>query len=67
MTCKAYQIERNEYFTKVNSFIVRFESYASQEQFLYLMSTNDTEVLTLLMQFSEIAILQRDNQAVFKS
>ena len=61
MTCKAYQTERNEFFTKVNAFIVPFESYTSQEQFLFLMSTNDTEVIMLLMHFIEICLQIRQS------
>ena len=53
LTCKAYQAERNEFFTKINAIIVPFESYTSQEQFLFLMSTNDTEVIMLLIYFIE--------------
>ena len=53
MTCKAYQTERNEFFTKINAIIVPFESYTSQEQFLFPMSTNDTEVIMLLIYFIE--------------
>ena len=44
---QAIRTERNEFFPKVNTFIVPFESYTSQEQFLILMCKNDTEVLTL--------------------
>ena len=33
-----------------------FESYTSQEQFVFLMSTSDTEVLMLLMHFIEICL-----------
>ena len=40
LTCKTYQAERNEFFTKINSIIVPFESLTSQEQFLFLMTTN---------------------------
>ena len=54
MTCKAYQTKRNDFFTKLNAFIVPVESYTSQEQFLFLMSTNDTEVIMLLMHLIEI-------------
>ena len=61
MTCKAYQTERNEIFTKLNAFIVPFESYTSQEQLLFLMSTNDTEVIMLLMQFIEICLQIRQS------
>ena len=61
MTCKAYQTERNEFFTKLNAFIVPFESYTSQEQFLFLMSTNDTEVIMLLMHFIEICLQIRQS------
>ena len=53
LTCKAYQAERNEFFTEINAIIVPFESYTSQEQFLFLMSTNDTEVIMLLIYFIE--------------
>ena len=53
LTCKTYQDERNEFFTKINAIIVHFGSYTSQEQFLYLMSTNDTEVIMLLIYFIE--------------
>ena len=53
LTYKAYQAERNEFFTKINAIIVPFESYTSQEQFLFLMSTNDTEVIMLLIYFIE--------------
>ena len=68
MTCKAYQTERNEFFTKLNAFIVPFESYTSQEQFLFLMSTNDTEVI-ILKYACRFASPQGDNQDVhvFKS
>ena len=61
MTCKAYQTERNEFFTKLNAFIVPFESYICQEQFLFLMSTNDTEVIMLLMHFIEICLQVRQS------
>ena len=61
MTCKAYQTERNDFFTKLNAFIVPFESYTSQEQFLFLMSTNDTEVIMLLMHFIEICLQIRQS------
>ena len=60
-TCKAYQTERNEFFTKLNAFIVPFESYTSQEQFLFLMSANDTEVIMLLMHFIEICLQIRQS------
>ena len=56
MTCKAYQTERNEFFTNLNAFVVPFESYTSQEQFLFLMSTNDTEVIMLLVHFIEVCL-----------
>ena len=61
MKCKAYQTERNEFFIKLNIFIVPFESYTSQEQFLFLMSTNDTEVIMLLMHFIEICLQIRQS------
>ena len=53
LTCTAYQAERNDFFTKINAIIVSFETYTSQEQFLFLMSTNDTEVILLLIYFIE--------------
>ena len=61
MTCKAYQAERNDFFTKLNAIIVPFESHTSQEQFLFLMSTSDTEVLMLLMHFIEICLQIRQS------
>ena len=61
MTCKADQTERNEFFTNLNAFIVLFESYTSQEHFLFLMSTNDTEVIMLLMHFIEICLQIRQS------
>ena len=62
MTCKAYLAERNDFFfTKLNAIIVPFESYTSQEQFLFLMSTSDTEVLMLLMHFIEICLQIRQS------
>ena len=56
MTCKAYQNERNEFFTKRNTFLVLFESYTSHEKFLFLMSANETGVIMLLMHFIEICL-----------
>ena len=53
LTCKAHHAERNEFFTKINAIIVPFESYTSQERFLFLMSTNDTEVIMQLIYFIE--------------
>ena len=41
-----YQAERNEFFTKIKA-IIPFESYTSQEQFLFLMSTNDTNAINI--------------------
>ena len=57
LTSKAYQAERNEFFTKINAIIVPFESYTSQEQFLFLMSTNDTEVIMLLIYFNNLFLV----------
>ena len=48
MICKEYQAERIEFCRRINQVIVPFESFASQEQFIFPMSTNDTEVLMLL-------------------
>ena len=53
--------KRNDFFTKLNAIIVPFESYTSQEQFLFLMSTSDTEVLMLLMHFIEICLQARQS------
>ena len=61
VTCKAYQAERNDFFRKLNAIIVPFESYTSQEQFLFLMSTSNTEVLKLLMHFIEICLQIRQS------
>ena len=51
----------NDFFKKLNAIIVPFESYTSQEQFLFLMSTSDTEVLMLLMHFIEICLQARQS------
>ena len=42
MICKEYQPERIEFCRKINQVIVPFESFTSREQFIFLMSTNDT-------------------------
>ena len=52
MLCKEYQAEIIEFCRKMNKDIIHFvpfESFTSQEQFLFLMSTIDTEVLMLLV------------------
>ena len=46
MICKTYQQQRDEFFTKINTFIVPFETLTREEQFIFLLSTNDTEILT---------------------
>ena len=51
MICKEYQTERIEFCRKINQAIVPFESFTSRENFTFLMSTNDTEVLMLLVYF----------------
>ena len=51
MICKEYQAERIDFCRKINEAIVPFESFKSQEQFPFLMSTNDTKVLMLLVYF----------------
>ena len=51
MICKEYQAERLEFCRKINQVIIPFESFTSQEQLIFLMSTNDTEVLMLLVYF----------------
>ena len=51
MICKKCQTERIEFCRKINQIIVPFESFTSQEKFIFLMSTNDTEVLMLLVYF----------------
>ena len=51
MICKEYQTERIEFCRNINQVIVPFESFSSQEKFIFLMSTNDTEVLMLLVYF----------------
>ena len=53
MICKTYQQQRDEFFTKINTFTVPFETLTREEQFIFLLSTNDTEILTLLMLFIE--------------
>ena len=53
MICKTYQQQRDEFFTKINTFTVPFETLSREEQFIFLLSTNDTEILTLLMLFIE--------------
>ena len=45
------QTERIEFCRKINHIIVPFESFTSREKFIFLMSTNDTEVLMLLVHF----------------
>ena len=50
MICKEYQADRVD-FCRKNEVFVPFESFTSQEQFLFLMSTNDTEVLMLVVYF----------------
>ena len=49
MICKEYQTERMGFCRKINQIIVPFESFTSREKFIYLMSTNDTEVIMLLV------------------
>ena len=49
MICKEYQTERIEFCRKRNQVIVPFESFTSREKIIFLMSTNDTEVLILLV------------------
>ena len=51
MKSKEYQAERIEFCRKINKVIVGFESFTNGEQFIFLMSTNDTEVLRLLVYF----------------
>ena len=51
MICNEYQAERIEFCRKINEVIVPFESFKSQEQFLFLMSTNDIKVLMPLVYF----------------
>lgn len=51
MTCTAYRSERTEVFEKLNALIVAFHSYTIQEKFKFLMGTNDTEVLTILIPY----------------
>ena len=53
MICKTYQQQRDEFFAKINTFTVPFETLSREEQFIFLLSTNDTEILTLLMLFIE--------------
>ena len=39
MICKEYQTERIEFCRNINQVIVPFESFSSQEKFIFLMST----------------------------
>ena len=53
MTCKAYRDERSEDFEKLNALIVPFHSHTIKNKFLFLTSTNDTEVLNILIPYIE--------------
>ena len=53
MTCKAYRSERSDVFEKLNALIVPFHSYTIQEKFIFLMSTNDTEALNILIPYTD--------------
>ena len=66
MICKEYQIERTEFCRKINQVIVPFESFTSRENSFFLMSTNDTEVLMLLVNFMD-KCLQREMLKVYLS
>ena len=60
MICKEYQAERIKFYTKAKQVIVPFQSLPSREQFIFLMSTNDTKVL-IACRFDSP---QGDNQGV---
>ena len=51
MICKEYQTERIEFCRKINQVIVPFESFTKPRKIHFLMFTNDTEVLMLLVYF----------------
>ena len=61
MICKEYQADRVDFCRKINEVIVPFEYFTSQEQFLFLMSTNDTEVLMLVVYFIDICLQIRQS------
>ena len=53
MTCKAYKSERSEVFEKLNALIVPFHLYTIQEKIIFLMGTDDTEVLNILIPYRD--------------
>ena len=61
MICKEYQAERIEFCRKINQVIVPFESFTNREQVIFLMSTNDTEVLMLLVYFIDKSLQIRQS------
>ena len=61
MKCKAYRSERSEVFEKLNGLIVPFRSYTIKEKFIFLMGTNDTEVLNILIPYIDKYIKTRQS------
>ena len=51
MKCTAYSELRHRFFNAINSFIVDFDKLTSWDQFIFLMSSEDTEILSLLLVF----------------
>ena len=51
MKCTAYSELRHRVFNAINSFIVDFDKLTSWDQFIFLMSSEDTEILSLLLVF----------------
>ena len=66
MICKTYQQQRDEFFTKINTFTVPFEALTRKEQFIFLLRTNDTEKLTLSMLFIERCLQIRQSSGRYK-
>ena len=62
MICKEYQAERNDFLKKIIKITVSFGSCTNQEQFLFFMSTNDTE--NVLKDACRFFSPQGDNQDV---
>ena len=51
MKCTAYSELKHRFFNAINSFIVGFDKLTSWDQFIFLMSSEDTEILSLLLVF----------------
>ena len=60
MICSIYSPLRNKFFNEINAFIVNFANLTKWDQFLFLMNSDDIEVLSLILTFSDkcLKILQ---------